>query len=186
MPWRHIEVAWLELHSFSVLDGAEWSPSWLSHFTLGTESPVPSELEAGWALQLVWTLCGRDKSLASSGILTPDCLAGSLVTILTTLNWLQSERRKNLRKERKDKVQSNSVIGSLRGPNTLCCYKQMSQQVKCMPKGKEKKFRTKCSPACLLQLLNVKDMNYSKFKLQLKLRNKNYSSTNANFHTGLI
>lgn len=77
-------------------------------------------------------------------------------------------------------------MASLRGPNKLCCYKQMSIQVRCMLKGKEKKFRTKCSPSCLLHLLNVKDMNYSKFKLQLKLRNKNYCSTNVNFHTGLI
>lgn len=38
---------------------------------------------------------------------------------------------------------------------------------------KEKYFSTKCSPARILQLLNVKDMTYSKSKLQIKLRNKN-------------
>ena len=166
--------------------GAEWSPSWLSHFNLGTEFPVPTEKKAGWALQLVWTFCRRDKSLASSGIWTPDCLAGSLVTILTTLNWLQSKGRQKVRKERKNKVQSNSVITSLKGLNKLCCYKQVSLQVRWMLKVKEKYFRTKCSPAHILQLLNVKDISYSIFNLQLKLQNKNYSSTNVNFHTGLL
>jgi hypothetical protein len=81
---------------------------------------------------------------------------------------------------RKNKIQPNSVIASLRGLNKLCCYKQMSLLVRCMLKRKENIFRTKCSPAFLLQLLNVKDMNYSKFKLQLKLRNKNYTSINVN------
>jgi len=83
-------------------------------------------------------------------------------------------------KRKENKVQSDSVIASLKGSNKLCCYKQMLLQVKA------KYFRTKCSPARVLQQLNVKDMTYSKLELQLKLRNKIYSSTNVNFHAGLL
>jgi len=46
---------------------------------------------------------------------------------------------------------------------------------------KEKYFKTKYRPASIL--LNVNIMIYLKFKLQLKYRNKTYSSIIVNFHT---
>jgi len=49
-------------------------------------------------------------------------------------------------------------------------------------KVKEKYFRTKYRPAGIL--LNVNAMISLKCKLQLKFRNKNYSSMTVNFHTG--
>jgi hypothetical protein len=49
---------------------------------------------------------------------------------------------------------------------------------------KEKYFKTKYRPAGILH--NVNAMTYFIFKLELKFKNnKNYSSINVNFHTGL-
>jgi hypothetical protein len=50
-----------------------------------------------------------------------------------------------------------------------------------MLKVKEKYFKTKHRPTRIL--LNVNIMIYLKFKLQLKYRNKTYSSIIVNFHT---
>jgi hypothetical protein len=49
-------------------------------------------------------------------------------------------------------------------------------------KVKEKYFRTKYRPAGIL--LNVNATTSFKCNLQLKFRNKNYSSMILNFHTG--
>jgi hypothetical protein len=49
-------------------------------------------------------------------------------------------------------------------------------------KVKEKYLRTKYRPAGIL--LNVNTMISFKCKLQLKFKNKNYSSMILNFHTG--
>ena len=47
--------------------------------------PVPTKLDAVWAPDLVWTFCKREKSLATTGIRTPDPPTGSEVAIPTTL-----------------------------------------------------------------------------------------------------
>jgi hypothetical protein len=52
----------------------------------GEKSPGPTEHEAVWASESIWTLWRREKFLA--GIRTSDLLARSLVTTLTTLSWL--------------------------------------------------------------------------------------------------
>jgi len=48
---------------------------------------VPTELEAGWVPEPVWTYWKR-KSLALPGHGTLDCPAHSLVTMSTILSWL--------------------------------------------------------------------------------------------------
>jgi len=51
----------------------------------GKETAVPVALEDGWAPQLAWTIWRRGRSLSCTRILSPDCLAHSLVTVLTVL-----------------------------------------------------------------------------------------------------
>jgi len=41
-------------------------------FTTGKDHPVPNEKEPGWAIELVWTLCTRERSLAPATIRAPD------------------------------------------------------------------------------------------------------------------
>lgn len=51
----------------------------------GKEPAVHGALEDGWAPQLVWTIWRRGRSLSSAKIWSPDCVAHSLVTVLTVL-----------------------------------------------------------------------------------------------------
>lgn len=51
----------------------------------GKEPAVPGALEDGWAPQLVWTIWRRGRSFSCAKIWSPDCLANSLVTVLTVL-----------------------------------------------------------------------------------------------------
>ena len=43
-----------------------------SGFYLPGKNPVPTELEIWWPLEPAWTFWRREKSLASTGIRTPD------------------------------------------------------------------------------------------------------------------
>ena len=51
-------------------------------------TPIPTELDAGWAPQLVWTFGRREKSVAPNGTRTPDRPVRNLVTVLTELSRL--------------------------------------------------------------------------------------------------
>lgn len=51
----------------------------------GQEPAVPVALEDGWAPQLVWTIWRRGRYLSCARIWSPDCLARSVVTVLTVL-----------------------------------------------------------------------------------------------------
>jgi len=51
-----------------------------------------------------------------------------------------------------------------------------------MVKVSEKYFKTRYRPAGIL--LNVNDVIYFKFKLQIKFRNNNYSCITVNLHIG--
>jgi hypothetical protein len=53
------------------------------------KNPVPIEQEAGWALESVWTVLEKIKSLAPTGIRNLDRLARSLGAILTTVSQIQ-------------------------------------------------------------------------------------------------
>jgi hypothetical protein len=55
---RHISQFILNL-------GSRWN---LAVLPLGQELPTPTEQEAGWALEPIWMLQGREKSLAMPGI----------------------------------------------------------------------------------------------------------------------
>jgi hypothetical protein len=55
------------------------------HYLWGN-SPVPIEWEVGWAVELVWMFCIRDKSLVSAGSCTLYFSANSLVTELIMLS----------------------------------------------------------------------------------------------------
>lgn len=50
---------------------------------------VRTELEVGWAAEPVWTFLEKKESSATTGIRTPDRLAGSLVAIPTALRRFQ-------------------------------------------------------------------------------------------------
>jgi len=52
-----------------------------SHHAFLEITPVPSEYEAAWAPESVWTFWLREKHLTSSGIWTPGHLVRSLLTI---------------------------------------------------------------------------------------------------------
>ena len=61
-PRTHIWGAKVQLHSFLtlVLDGGEWLPC-PSRFTPGERTLVPTEQEAGWTPELVWSFWRREK-----------------------------------------------------------------------------------------------------------------------------
>jgi len=56
------------------------------HFTAREKVVVFIELEAGWALQLVWIFWRRDSYHAPAKILTPYLPAYILVSVLTVLH----------------------------------------------------------------------------------------------------
>ena len=57
------------------------------HFTGGERTQVPTEEEAGWAPQTVWTFWRTEKSIARIAIRSPDPAARSLITTLITLRY---------------------------------------------------------------------------------------------------
>jgi hypothetical protein len=82
------------------------------------------------------------------------------------------------------KIQTNSVIISSKGPNKLCRYKRSIVLSEVYGISEEKWFKAQYRLAGIL--VNVIDMICFKFKLRLKFRkNKHYSYTFVNFHTGL-
>ena len=72
--YKRVEV---QLHTFltSVLDGVVGFRVW----------PIPIEQQTDCALESIWTIWKREKSLAAVDIRTPDCAVRSLVTIRTAL-----------------------------------------------------------------------------------------------------
>jgi hypothetical protein len=79
--WGGIEM---QLHSFlpSALDGSKWWTSRPGRFTHGEEPRfrLSRRLDV-WALQPVWTIWRREKSIAPAGMRTPDRPARSMVAI---------------------------------------------------------------------------------------------------------
>jgi len=81
MPWRH--VGGVKPFLTSELDGGEWSASRLCRFIPWKEPLYPLNRGLGWAPWPVWTNLRREKSLAFTGIRTPDCPA--LIPLLLPL-----------------------------------------------------------------------------------------------------
>ena len=123
--------------------------------------------------------CPRSTALnwTGKGLRNP-CVSQHLCTCLPLFLL---GRAKNTQTTYEKWNKSNLVITSSKELNKLCCFKRVSLYVKCMLKVKEKYIKTKYRPVSIL--LNVNIMIYLKFKLQLKYRNKTYSSIIVNFHT---
>jgi hypothetical protein len=54
----------------SALDGGQWSASLPDRFSPKGRVPLPIVLDAGWALEQVWTLWRREKLTVEGGALT--------------------------------------------------------------------------------------------------------------------
>ena len=89
-PWTHTWGVEVELHSFLTLalDGSEWLTSSSSCFTPGERTPVPTEQEAGWTPELVWSFCEKRKIPLTLPRFKPWTVQPVAFTILTTLPWL--------------------------------------------------------------------------------------------------
>jgi hypothetical protein len=87
MPWRHIGGSG-GIALFILNLGTRWK--WVANFTLQLlylqeRTPVPIEQEAGWATEVVWTFWRREKSLAHTGIWTPDSPPACSLVIIPTM-----------------------------------------------------------------------------------------------------
>jgi hypothetical protein len=58
-------------------------------------TPVPTEEEAGWAPEPIWTSARKEQFLDTAGIRSPDCPACSLVTGPVTKNFSYTQQAHN-------------------------------------------------------------------------------------------
>ena len=126
----------------------------------------------------IWDWCTGTEFISHYSTLRNPCVSQHLCTCLPLFLL---GRAKNTQTTYEKWNKSNLVITSSKELNKLCCFKRVSLYVKCTLKVKEKYFKTKYRPASILRNVNI--MIYLKFKLQLKYRNKTYSSITVNFHT---